>query len=119
MHPLFPSGEWKGFYTYRMGPGGDKHEMQFLFEFQDGQISGMGSDPVGAFTWKGSYQLKALIVNMTKSYPTHWVEYQGHVDENGIWGTWTLSGLKGGFHVWPINGAEEKTETEALLLKKV
>ena len=113
-HPLFPSGEWEGFYTYAYGPGADQHPMSFFLNFQNNQVSGSGGDDVGAFSWRGSYDTKALVCQMTKHYATHSVIYHGQVDESGIWGTWTISDwLKGGFHIWPKNNAENEVEEEA------
>ncbi len=52
---------------------------------------------------------------MTKFYATHTVFYDGQVDENGIWGTWTIGGyFSGGFHIWPKAEAENEAAIEAL-----
>lgn len=111
-HPLFPSGEWEGFYTYGMGPGTSQHRMAFFLDFKDGVVSGSGGDDVGAFNWRGSYDTKQLICQMTKRYATHAVHYDGKVDENGIWGTWIIGDyFKGGFHIWPKQN-EQNEEAE-------
>ncbi len=51
-HPLFPSGDWEGFYTYAFGPGADRHSMAFHLDFQNNQVSGAGGDDVGPFRWR-------------------------------------------------------------------
>jgi len=65
---------------------------------------------VGSFTWRGTYNTAALTCTLTKAYATHDVAYQGQVDENGIWGTWSLFISTGGFHLWPIDQEEEEEE---------
>ncbi len=86
--------------------------MPSQMQFTNGLISGSGGDDVGAFSWEGTYDLGAMTCSMTKSYLTHDVEYQGHIDENGIWGTWTLYSSRGGFHLWPARQAQAKEEAE-------
>lgn len=105
-HPLFPSGDWEGFYTYHQGPDAHRHMKQFTLEFRDKVAAGRGSDDVGAFRWKGVYDTETLRCHLTKFYTTHTVEYDGYVDENGIWGKWTLHWLSGGFHFWPVKREE-------------
>lgn len=98
MHPLFPSGDWEGFYSYYPG---DKNPMQCSLSFHNSIITGSGSDQVGPFSWKGTYNKAALSCTMTKFYNSHTVLYQGDVDENGIQGSWEMEGGRGGFHLWP------------------
>ncbi len=101
-HPLLPSGEWEGFYTYAFGAAAPRHQMAFTLEFWNGIISGHGSDELDVFSWRGSYDKKVMSCKITKSYYAYSVHYEGYIDENGIWGTWTISEkkLKGGFHIW-------------------
>jgi len=115
---LLPSGPWDGFYLYGSGVSRE-HPMPSQFQFANGLITGAGSDDIGAFSWKGTYDLASMTCSMTKSYVTHTVDYQGHIDENGIWGTWRLSFGSGGFHLWPNKPAEEEEEAEVaeLMLK--
>ena len=114
MHPLFPSGDWEGFYKYPYA-GFQPGKMEFFLNFKAGAVTGGGSDPVGAFTWKGTYDTKALSCQMTKYYSTHTVYYHGHVDENGIWGNWRISNYtRGGFHIWPKKGEDEEEQVEVL-----
>ena len=109
-HPLFPSGAWEGFYTYREGPAAAQCPMRCQLNFSDGQLSGSGSDNVGGFSWRGSYDKSTMSCTMTKSYSSHQVQYFGQVDENGIWGNWTLGSMRGGFHLWPQKAQGEEEE---------
>ena len=119
-HPLFPSGEWEGFYTYAFGPDADRHKMSFQLDFKKNLISGSGSDDIGGFSFKGTYDTKIMKCSMSKHYAAHTVLYEGSVDENGIWGTWTLEWGRGGFHIWPKPGAEKKVdEIEFSLPEKI
>jgi len=107
-HPLFPSGDWEGFYTYHQGPDAHRHMKQFTLEFRDNVVVGRGSDDVGSFRWKGVYDTQTLRCRLTKFYITHTVEYDGYVDENGIWGMWNIRRFGGGgFHFWPVKNEEE------------
>ena len=113
-HPLFPSGEWEGFYTYAQGPGAEQFKMYFSLNFANNEVSGGGSDNVGPFVWKGIYDTQGLWCKMTKYYATHTVFYDGNVDENGIWGSWEIPPWsKGGFHLWPKKN-EESAQVEAV-----
>ena len=111
-HPLFPSGEWEGFYMY--GAGTKKEEMQLSLEFSNRKVRGSGTDPIGPFSFDGKYDVGAGTCQMTKNYPgQHSVYYDGVADENGIWGKWTIAAdLTGGFHIWPKKtpGNEEEAE---------
>ena len=112
-HPLFPSGEWEGFYTYAFGPEARKHKMSLEINFKNNLISGSGADDVGTFNWKGNYDTDVLKCTMHKHYASHSVLYEGSADENGIWGTWSIQNLdKGGFHIWPKPSAVKEFETE-------
>lgn len=119
MHPLFPSGEWEGFYSYYQG---DQRPMPCALSFCEGIVTGNGSDEVGPFTWKGTYSIAALTCTMTKYYSSHTVFYKGEVDENGIWGYWEMNGGRGGFHLWPKTQNENKeaiaVEAEGRLVGK-
>jgi hypothetical protein len=102
-HPFFPSGEWEGFFMYRALHDTEQHKMAFTLHFCEQAVTGMGSDNVGAFGWNGVYDIRAGTCKMTKFYyGQHAVFYDGHVDENGIWGTWAISAhWTGVFHIWP------------------
>ena len=125
-HPYFPSGDWEGFYNDPRG-GGKKGEMTMTLDFSGGRISGSGSDPVGAYTWTGTYDIEAGTCSLKKRYPgRHSVEYKGYADENGIWGKWSIWIIlaKGDFHIWPKKkGAatdnEEEKETAAVAAGKM
>lgn len=116
-HPHFPSGRWEGFYTYYSGVEGEQHRMSCWFDFMQGLVYGAGSDDVGPFDWQGEYCTGSCTCNLVKYYSSHVVHYSGHADENGIWGTWLLSELRGGFHLWPTQEGEEEAglEVEKLL----
>lgn len=120
VHPLLPNGAWDGFYTYTQGPG-DEHPMPSHFTFSNSQIQGAGSDDVGGFSWRGTYDLTNMTCQLTKCYSTHSVDYSGFIDEQGIWGQWKLFRMTGWFHLWPAkSGKEEEEEVEAtskMLLK--
>ena len=114
-HPYFPSGDWEGFCNDPRG-GGKKGDMTMTLEFAGGRITGAGSDPVGAYTWTGSYDTKAGTCSIKKTYPgRHSVQYKGNADENGIWGNWSIWIIlaRGDFHIWPKRkGAGDKGEEE-------
>ncbi len=119
-HPLLPSGDWEGFYVYQQGPGSEQHKMEMRLDFENGIISGSGSDDVAGHSWRGNYDLKSMSCEMAKIYPTHTVNYQGSIDENGIWGTWQMHGWTGGFHIWPKKQKkEEEAHKETLEMKLV
>jgi len=143
LDPLLPSGDWDGFFCYNHTP--QQYKMVTELAFGNNLISGSGSDDVAPFTWLGKYNLENYKISMTKSYSTHKVYYMGHVDENGIWGTWKITldnfniptGLKdmldvafkkehnGGFHIWPkkekteVNSNENAQEQESQKLKEL
>ena len=110
-HHLFPSGEWEGFYTYSWSP--QRHKMAFQLHFEGGQVTGSGVDDIAPFHWEGVYNTERMKCDMTKFYPAHAVFYDGHVDENGIWGTWNIRPMwRGGFHIWPKSAGESNEEEE-------
>ncbi len=119
-HPLFPSGDWTGFYTYASGPTAVKHPMDCRLQFIDGRVSGEGVDDVAAFRWTGTYDTALLTCKLVKQYlGRHAVSYDGQVDENGIWGNWHLENFTGGFHIKPRDpGAEESEIAAAKEVKK-
>ena len=109
---FLPDGPWTGFYE-EYGKEGN-FPMSCTFTFSEGNISGSGSDEVGTFTFAGSYS-KDYQVSMKKSYHTHTLLYEGHADENGIWGKWSFPAMKfisAGFHLWPKKGAKESIKEE-------
>lgn len=101
-NPLFPSGEWEGFYTLEFGPQAGRHMMSFTLTFKNGTVTGSGLDDVDYFTWRGLYDTEKLRCSLRKTYPSHTVFYDGYVDQNGIWGSWDIPLFsRGGFHLWP------------------
>lgn len=114
-HALFPSGEWEGFYTYTQGPTASQHKMSFVLRFQNHSVDGSGNDDIGRFSWHGLYDTHNLECEMTKYYFTHSVLYKGYVDQNGIWGTWTIGNAwRGGFHIWPKTARENQASEEKI-----
>jgi hypothetical protein len=110
---LFPSGEWTGFYNYKAG--GPRSPMDVRFTFADGRISADGCDDVGEFVLSGAYDETTRECQWVKHYVgKHDVRYLGFREGKGIWGTWTLDGATGGFHVWPLNtgGLGESVEAD-------
>jgi len=117
-HPLLPSGDWEGFYTYQLGPDADKHRMKCSLTFRKGKVSGGGTDDVSTFSFKGTYYLDGLICKMNKQYSSHTVAYDGQIDENGIWGTWSLKNTNGGFHIWPVAKKQQEQKKAKEVKKK-
>lgn len=117
-HPQFPSGEWEGFYLYSFSK--QQHKMSFSLNFQNNKITGAGSDDVGAYSWQGTYDKEAMTCQLIKSYTQHQIFYNGHADENGIWGQWSWNPLMkgGGFHIWPKNNADAN-EAEAVVEESI
>jgi hypothetical protein len=101
--PLFPSGPWVGFYTYKK-----KSTHRFLMDlnlrFHNGKIDGEGADGLDTFIIVGTYDGQKLECAWQKIYPTRSsVSYQGYREGKGIWGRWKLSTIEGGFHIWPLS----------------
>ena len=125
-NPLFPSGEWEGFYTYEFGPDARRYMMSFALTFKNGKVSGSGIDNVSRFSWRGNYDTEKLRCWMQKRYPSHTVSYDGYVDQKGIWGIWEIPPYsRGGFHIWPKGLSEDltvedkETVPEALTLSQL
>jgi hypothetical protein len=107
----YQSGPWTGFYNY--GSGTRKHRMDLSLTFSNGRISGLGSDDVERFLIAGRYEAGGEC-HWTKTYVgSHDVFYRGFREGNGIWGTWELSFMCGGFHIWPRGEEEGAQESEA------
>jgi hypothetical protein len=110
----FPSGQWVGFYTY--AAGSRRYLMDLILEFRNGVISGEGADGIGFFVIAGHYCAQGGECGWSKTYiGRHSVDYAGFREKKGIWGTWTIAGTRGGFHIWPIGegGFGEKLREEA------
>jgi len=102
----FPSGEWTGFFL--QPPSTARHWMQLRLTFQQGTLTGEGSDRVGAFTMDGGYELNDGRCWWTKRYTgRHDVSYSGYNEGKGIWGVWQIPpSQRGGFHIWPAGMAD-------------
>jgi hypothetical protein len=110
---LFPSGDWVGYYNY--DAGGSRYLMDIRFTFTDGRINAAGCDDIGEFVLTGTYDENTRECHWVKHYiGKHDVTYTGFREGKGIWGTWSLVGGKGGFHVWPLSsgGLGESVETD-------
>lgn len=106
---LFPSGPWTGFYLDRRVPG--RHLMELRLTFAAGRMSGDGRDRVGPFVVEGVYDAASGKCSFAKRYVgSHVVRYTGYNEGKGIWGVWDLSGVKGGFHIWPEGMADPTVE---------
>lgn len=108
--PRFPSGPWTGYWLQRELPG--KHTMEIRLTFRNGELTGDGCDRVGAFLFKGRYNLADGKCHWTKKYlDKHDVFYQGYNEGKGIWGVWEIGELaRGGFHIWPEGLGEPSDE---------
>lgn len=109
----FPSGPWVGFYTYSGGI--KKHLMDLVLEFNNGAMKGDGADGIGLFTISGNYSSQSGECSWVKQYVgRHAVDYKEYREGKGIWGTWTLTNVKGGFNIWPLSeGPALETAKEA------
>ena len=86
--------------------------MDLLLEFRNGIITGEGHDGVGAFVIAGIYSAENHECSWQKTYVgRHTVAYRGFGEDKGIWGTWTLTTVKGGFHIWPLSEGQPLTAT--------
>ena len=108
----FPSGKWAGFWTYSGRK--ERHPMDLILTFRDGEMSGEGLDFIGPFVVAGKYQLSDGKCWWDKQYVgRHAVGYSGFNEGKGIWGTWEIPYVgiehKGGFHIWP-DGMSDPTE---------
>ena|SRR5689334_9850039 len=110
---IYPSGAWRGFYSYGFG---DRHPMQLDLLFSDGMLAGDGVDDVGSFLFNGAYDQASGACRWIKTYiGSHDVAYSGARDGNGIAGRWHLGRAHGSFRIWPgrqsdTMGADESIE---------
>lgn len=99
--PRFPSGKWVGFWTQKL-PFVAKPRQEMILSFRCGEFTGEGRDMVGKFHIRGFYSTTDGKCRFTKKYVgRHDVYYQGFNEGKGIWGTWEVDSLRGGFHIWP------------------
>lgn len=106
---MYPNGPWKGF--WQQTSWGRQEMEQFELRFAaDGTISGRGTDVVGVFVFKGTYDTGTGQLTMTKKYiGKHEVNYLGKPDGEGrIVGTWDISGTyTGPFSLQPVVACDE------------
>ncbi|HXJ56640.1 MAG TPA: hypothetical protein VNU68_08255 [Verrucomicrobiae bacterium] len=98
---LFASGLWTGFYTYPKLP--EQHPMELRLQFNNGTVSGDGTDGVGPFVIHGTYNSATGSARWIKTYTgSHDVHYEGTLDGTGLNGTWNIASLsQGTFRIWP------------------
>ena len=111
--PRFKSGRYRGFYIQH----GLRSRQDMTLTFAEGKVTGWGSDPVGRFDVRGSYDLERGRATMSKQYPgAHRVDYDATAEvHNGLWGLWQIRGWfgdRGGFQLWPIDAKSEGREQE-------
>lgn len=93
------SGKWAGQYTQY----NKAHAFEQELMFSSGRLSGDGSDGVGQFKVKGSYDIETGELNWIKSYiGRHNVEYTGIFDGSEITGTWRIHSDGGAFKMTPV-----------------
>jgi hypothetical protein len=118
--PRFPSGEWTGFWLQRAYAG--RQWMRLFLTFKDGVVSGAGSDRIGDFDMRGTYDLTTGACSIAKTYHgAHAVEYDGKNEGDGqwIWGLWHIRAFdRGGFHLWPA-GEDDPTQRRLKASKDV
>jgi len=111
---LYPSGAWRGFYSYGRG---DRHDMQLDLLFSGGILAGDGIDDVGSFVMHGSYDPVSGACCWTKTYIGYYdVPYSGARDGTGIAGSWQLESANGMFRIWPARGSDATDVDESLEL---
>lgn len=87
--------------------------MDMHLTFARGKVAGEGNDDIGVFFIRGQYNTTTKECYFTKNYPgSHDVFYRGFREGKGIWGTWELQGLSGGFHIWPRAEGTENLEAD-------
>lgn len=98
----FPSGPWVGIYNhYDRGP---RHRMTLELTFLEGRTRGTGTDEDGFFSVAGTYDPARQECVLHKVRPGQAeIALTGYLEHGAIWGTWTASGVHGGFQIWPRN----------------
>ncbi len=108
-----PSGPWEGFYIQ----WGSRGRQDLGLTFRSGEVLGGGSDGGGPFAVTGRYDALTGRCSMAKKYADYQVEYDGYIDDNGIWGRWVIrywpraADDKGHFHIWPVGRGAESAES--------
>ena len=69
----------------------------------DGTVTGSGDDCIGPFTFEGQFRADGSVSLIKQYIGRHSVSYEGHNSGEGIFGTWSISGLwTGKFALRPI-----------------
>lgn len=91
--------------------------MGLALEFSNGRVSGSGSDEVGGFAIKGSYDVETRKCSWLKKYLSHSVHYSGRQQGRCIAGQWHIPGdWSGTFRIWP--GGASALEEEFFLTEE-
>jgi hypothetical protein len=110
----FPSGKWLGFWTQDVLGAKLKPKQEMVLTFAKGEIHGEGRDLIGGFLIRGFYSVADGKCRWMKRYVgKHDVSYEGFNEGKGIWGTWHLDQLRGGFHIWPEGMSDPSQQTLA------
>lgn len=119
--PRFPSGPWRGFYSYFADA--TRCGMDMTFSFADGRLFAEGRDDLGTFVFRGQYDTATGWVEWWKVYTFcsccgplgHAIFYQGTATTSGIVGGWEQieGGYGGPFRLWPGTGSGDLVDTEA------
>ena len=97
--PRPPPGKWLGYYLYHLAVV--QHRQTIRLYFSNYAIVGNGTDDVGNFTIKGSYDPELREARWQKCYVTHDVLYRGFYEDSSIWGIWRIDDrASGGFRIW-------------------
>lgn len=112
--PRFPSGDWHGFFIQNSICRGRRFPMSLNLSFLRGNMTGEGSDWVGKFIIKGTYELKIGKTCFHKRYlKAHDIYYEGFASRPGICGVWSLLRDidRGGFVIWPKGWPDPTQQT--------
>lgn len=90
--------------------------MTLSLTFKDGRVTGTGSDCVGDFVMRGTYDVHTGEVILHKHYRRYIaVFYKGFAERHlkGIWGTWEIETTdRGGFRIWPKKQGNDDESVE-------
>jgi hypothetical protein len=85
--------------------------MDLHLTFREGTMTGEGIDRIGRFLISGRYDVSEGKCGWIKRYVgKHSVDYQGFNEGKGIWGSWRIPPLHGGFHIWPVGMGESDVD---------
>lgn len=80
--------------------------MHLYLEFNDGVVTGEGTDYVGPWTLVGQYD-EANVTWIKQYVGKHSVSYSGNIDGDQIKGHWNIRDYStGAFHIWPATRSD-------------